>query len=444
MPVHENETMLVDPLNTVIGVVASLCTFCVIWGILCASWGRRWQLQDMLLGGSPYELLSAAYETEPVGVLHFEAESNDAHHDHGHEHDHGPRDLIVVHQRWALVTGGARGIGRAFVRTLADQGFNLIVLDCDEAELSATIVQTNKRLERGWRGGVWRRTEVPPTATAIVCNVAANVGEAVRLCEVAVSALPRGALRLLVNNVGTCTSAPSLLSQHSADDVERILRTNSEFHIQLTRALWSHLLLGAAAPQHRSGLLFVSSRAACDASPFDSVCAATKAGLDAFARALRAEAIGLSQRVDVLSVTPGPVRSGHIPRWMGHSRGLAEPDDVARAALLLLETAQSATVTPRVSDAVADALMRSVLPEARRAMSLYSQRSARRMEACAWVAEIHCCLCLQRYSERAGRRELVPCGHLVCGRCALDGRIEGGCPVCKASVADHIKLEAVE
>ena len=233
MPVHENETMLVDPLNTVIGVVASLCTFCVIWGILCASWGRRWQLQDMLLGGSPYELLSAAYETEPVGVLHFEAESNDAHHDHGHEHDHGPRDLIVVHQRWALVTGGARGIGRAFVRTLADQGFNLIVLDCDEAELSATIVQTNKRLERGWRGGVWRRTEVPPTATAIVCNVAANVGEAVRLCEVAVSALPRGALRLLVNNVGTNLRKASV--EYTEAEYDELCATNqgSAFHLSV-------------------------------------------------------------------------------------------------------------------------------------------------------------------------------------------------------------------
>jgi 17beta-estradiol 17-dehydrogenase / very-long-chain 3-oxoacyl-CoA reductase len=47
---------------------------------------------------------------------------------------------------YALITGGAGGIGKEFALDLASKGFNLILADCNEANLEATkqeILQKN-------------------------------------------------------------------------------------------------------------------------------------------------------------------------------------------------------------------------------------------------------------------------------------------------------------
>ena len=434
--------------------------------LLEALWSRRWQLQDAILGGSPYELLSSAYEAETIGVIRIEAEEppDDADHDHDHDHDHGPRDVAVVSQRWALVTGGSRGIGRAFVRVLSDQGFSLIVIDKDDADLASTCAQATKRLERGWRGGVWRRTSEQPTVVAIGCDVAADVAVAVCRCEEAVAALPSGALRLLVNNVGTATPVPSLLAQHSAADVEHLVSTNAGFTIKLTHALWPSLAAGAtgntgaadaagatgavvdgSVAGRRAGVLFVSTGGvAQQPAPFASVYAATKGAVEAFARSLRAEASGLGLGLDVLCVTPGLVRAGHAPRWEGSPAGLAEPDDVAHASLLLLETACTATLAPLLSDAIAASLAgsfsRCFLTESARGARLFRRRAAQRMPACVYDASERCCVCLRAFADRLGRHALVPCAHVVCSRCATE-EIRGMCPTCKHPVAEHVKVD---
>ena len=128
---------------------------------------------------------------------------------------------------------------------------------------------------------------------------------------------------------------------------------------------------------------------------FASTYSATKAGLNALARALRAEARGEGLGLDVLSVTPGYVRAGNSPVWVGGgsssgggasgggaSDGLAEPDDVARAALLLLPTApaHSPVLSPLLGDALIQAVT-ALLPEGMLARMVYGRHAGQREKA---------------------------------------------------------------
>ena len=55
----------------------------------------------------------------------------------------------------AIVTGGARGIGRAIVTALAVAGANVVIADAREADAQATAAEIQK--ERGFtRFGGWR------------------------------------------------------------------------------------------------------------------------------------------------------------------------------------------------------------------------------------------------------------------------------------------------
>ena len=406
-----------------------------LWLILEAAWTRRWQLLD---GGDKYMTLPPSYGADALGVVPIT------------EEDDGvivERNVSVHGHRWALVTGGSRGIGRAFVSCLADMGFSLIIVDLDDSELAATANAAQLRLERGWRGGVWAFTREVPKVISVGCDVT-SIDSAVQKCEEAVASLPRGSLRLLVNNVGVSTHSPALLTAHTAADVERLVRINALFGMQLTRALWPRLIEAPTPPQvvgspsraaegeasaagtssartpstrelaqRRTGLLFVSSAASQIPAAHASVYAATKGAVNTFARAVRAEATALDLSLDVLAVTPGYVRAGNTPRWAGHEQrpapsatgrpglsepqaagatpkiqqpiaGFAEPEDVARASLLLLPTARAPVMTPLITDALSDFIVR-MLPEATLSRLVHQRLDSQRLAVAAQRQEQH-------------------------------------------------------
>ena len=435
-----------------------------LWWAFDAAWCRRWQLVEYALGVNPYSLLPNTYDAEELGIVRIEpdvyegggSDSSDDEADHGHDHghNHGPRDVVIVAQRWALVTGACHGTGRAMVRALGDQGFSMVLCDSDSVLLASVAGETQRRLERGWRGGVWRKTHEMPKVICVVCSPFA-VDEAVSKCEAQVVGLPAGALRLLVHGHGTAQAAPTLVAQQTASELDQLVRAQALLVMQLTRSLWPRLV-ESATDGRRAGLLFCVARTAATPAPapFAAVHAATHAAVLAFAAALRAEAQGLKTPVDVLAVCHGdafqdaptppsaaPAPSAPTAPAAPHTPDAA--DAAARAALLLLTTAQSASLSPLLTQAIVDTCQAWLpLSEVARARRAFDARAQQRVRTCAFGAgESSCCVCLEAFAtaSAAGRRALVPCGHVVCGKCV--DSLQGQCPMCRGNVAQHVKVD---
>lgn len=107
----------------------------------------------------------------------------------------------------AIVTGGARGIGRTLAEGLAAEGAKLVIADREGAESAAREI-----------------TAANQTAIGVVCDVAAE--EDVRsMAEQAVEAY--GRIDILVNNAGIySTLLPGPFEEQTAEDWRRVLDVN--------------------------------------------------------------------------------------------------------------------------------------------------------------------------------------------------------------------------
>src|SRR5437763_17205632 len=106
----------------------------------------------------------------------------------------------------AIVTGGARGIGRAIVQALAENGARVAIVDVDGtgAEQAAAEVRDG--------GGDCMAVVGDVTDATAMKGVAAEVGG--RL----------GGIRILVNNAGANTSRDRVpLHQYSLEDWTRLM-----------------------------------------------------------------------------------------------------------------------------------------------------------------------------------------------------------------------------
>ena len=126
---------------------------------------------------------------------------------------HGPRaasgvlDRFRLDGRVALVTGGYRGLGRAFAQALAEAGADVAVSARDEAacvEAAAEIAASTGRRTLGLRMDVTDRAEVQAGVERVVAEL--------------------GGLQVLVNNAGTCIHEPAL--EVSDAHFQEVLQTN--------------------------------------------------------------------------------------------------------------------------------------------------------------------------------------------------------------------------
>lgn len=184
-------------------------------------------------------------------------------------------------RRTALVTGGTAGIGAAFARRLAADGYDLLLVARDEARLRARADE----LAAGHGGSV----EVLPADLATEAGIAAV---AARVAE--------HPLDLLVNNAGSSLNRSFLQSSPEAE--ERMLRLNVHAVMRLTLAA----LPGMVERRH-GGVVNVSSVAGFAAVMPGSTYPAGKAWVTNFS-----ESVAQSVRqygVRVLALCPGYVRT---------------------------------------------------------------------------------------------------------------------------------------
>jgi len=213
-----------------------------------------------------------------------------------------PREVAgqAAVDRVVLVTGGARGIGRAVAERFRRDGWRVVVADRDAAE------------------------GLPPGIRA----VRADVGD-----EAAVASLvdglrdAEGRLDALVCNAGTMIRKP--LAELSLAEWDSVLRTNLSSTFLLARAA-APLLRDA-----RGAIVTVASTRAHQSEPDTESYSASKGGLLALTHAL---AVSLGPAVRCNCVSPGwidvrPPGQGEALRPEDHAQHPAgrvgRPDDVA-------------------------------------------------------------------------------------------------------------------
>ena len=189
---------------------------------------------------------------------------------------------------WALVTGASSGIGEAFAKRFAADGWNVI--------LTARSAPTLETLARSLTAQHAVRTLVIPADLAEE-SACLRIYQTVREADIHVDCL--------VNNAGFGAVGPferiPLASQLDMVDV------NVKSLLALT-----HLFLPGMKERRHGIILNVSSTASFQPIPFLNTYSATKAFVTSFSESLWAECLGTGVRV--LNICPGKTRTNFAVR----------------------------------------------------------------------------------------------------------------------------------
>ncbi len=215
----------------------------------------------------------------------------------------------------AVVTGGARGIGKAICRALARDGAAVVVADMkvDEAEATAGELRSS---------GHEARAEAVDVAD-----------------EDSVKALYErlGDVHILVNNAGICRMIPIL--EIEVEEWDRILAVNLRGTFLMSREAFRRMI-----PRGRGHIISIASAAAkIGGLAAGAHYSASKAGVICFTKSLALQAA--PYHINVNAVCPGPMQTEMTDAWGEETnaafaekipwKAYGEPDDVAEAVAFL-------------------------------------------------------------------------------------------------------------
>ena len=201
--------------------------------------------------------------------------------------------------KFAIVTGGGRGIGREIARTLAGEGVTVVIADIRQDRLDEAAAE--------WQGAGWRGAQ-------LLCDVRRSED-----CRaVAAETTARyGRIDILVNNAGVASGGPvEKLSEAVWDD-------NLESNLKGV-FLMSQAVLPVMKAQGSGRIISASSFAAIVPSVGSAAYAASKAGVESFTRVLAGE-------LGPFGITVNCYAPGMIPTEMNH---YAERTDTQKEVLL--------------------------------------------------------------------------------------------------------------
>jgi 3-oxoacyl-[acyl-carrier protein] reductase len=246
-------------------------------------------------------------------------------------------DARALTGRVALVTGAARGAGRAHARLLAARGAAVAVIDVDGAEAAATAAEIT---HAGGRA-LDRCTDITDktAAEATIAAVAAQFG----------------GLDILVHNAGLMYSMRGLAETDDAD-FERLLAVNVRAPMYLTRAALPHLRKSRAAR-----VIFINSQwgQVPDGHSYGYMVA--KAAQLGLMRTLAKEFT--REQILVNAITPGAILTRMVPEeYVEAERAniplgrLAHPEEIA-ATVAFLASDDAAFIAGQVIAVNGGALM---------------------------------------------------------------------------------------
>lgn len=228
-------------------------------------------------------------------------------------------DLLSVHDRVAVVTGGGTGIGRACALALAQHGADIALAGRRVDPLNDTAAEI---------ASLGRRVLTHS------CDITEK-GQCRELIDTTLSEF--GRLDILINCAG---GAPLKdIDQWTDDDWRTVMALNLE-------AVWtlSQLAAGAMVAQGKGAIVNISSGASLRAMPQSPIYGAAKAGVNSLTSSLAAAwtpkgvrvnaiAVGavraatLTDELDRLGIDPKAIARGNALRRLG------EPEEIGAGAL---------------------------------------------------------------------------------------------------------------
>jgi 2-hydroxycyclohexanecarboxyl-CoA dehydrogenase len=226
-------------------------------------------------------------------------------------------------ERIALVTGGARGIGRAIAVALASEGNAVAIGDLREAEIAETVAAVEQA------GGRGLQVTMDVTDSASVNDALERVRGTL------------GPIEVLVNNAGWDELLPFLETDEAFWD--RVIDINYKGCLRTTRAV-----LPGMVERGWGRLVNIGSDAGRVGSSLESAYSGAKGAVIAFTKTIAREVA--REGITANTVCPGPTRTPMLDGMAAGEEGqklidsltravpmrrLGEPEDVAAAVAFL-------------------------------------------------------------------------------------------------------------
>jgi NAD(P)-dependent dehydrogenase (short-subunit alcohol dehydrogenase family) len=210
--------------------------------------------------------------------------------------------LFGLAGRTAVITGGARGIGRVAAEVFLQQGAEVIVTSRDAERAAAAE----------------RELSTSGTAHALVADLSSNAGVA-RFAQQVLDRFP--AIHVLVNNAGMTWGAP--LESYPAEAFSRVLQLDAVAPFQLVQALLA-ALSAASSAEDPARIINIGSIDGWSAGPFQNF------GYGAAKAALHHLTIVLARELAPRHITVNCLALGPIQTKMTSSLLAAEGERLIR------------------------------------------------------------------------------------------------------------------
>ncbi len=227
--------------------------------------------------------------------------------------------MKLLQGKTALITGGARGIGRALVLAFAEQGANVAFSDIRYDEKAQQLEEELKKLGVKGKG---------------YASDASSYADSEKLVDAVVADF--GSLEILVNNAGI--TKDTLLMRMTEDQWDDVIRINLKSAFNLTKAAQKYML-----KQRIGSIINMSSVVGLGGNAGQANYAASKAGMIGFTKSVAQELGARNVRcnaiapgfieTDMTAGLPEDVKKGWAEKIPLRRAGQAQ--DVANVAIFL-------------------------------------------------------------------------------------------------------------
>jgi 3-oxoacyl-[acyl-carrier protein] reductase len=199
---------------------------------------------------------------------------------------------MLLADRVAIITGGAKGIGRGIALKFAQEGCVVVIADIDQKSAEETLAEITKKGGKG---------------TALACD-ALDIKQVKAVADKAISSY--GKIDILVNNAGGMTAAPKPIEDMPEADWDKVLTLNLKSLFLFSKAVVPHM------KQRKYGRIINLSSAAAINPPAHCIHYHTaKMGIIGFTLDLAYALAPFNICVNVL--LPGPVRTDFYDTLLG-------------------------------------------------------------------------------------------------------------------------------